>query len=42
MMLANKVIKDAADMGISVNESMAFIKDAGVMSDTELIHSMTF
>lgn len=42
MMLANKVIKDAADMGISVNESMAFLKDAGVMSDTELIHSVTF
>lgn len=42
MMLANKVIKDAADMGISVNESMAFLKDAGVMSDTELIHSTQF
>jgi hypothetical protein len=42
MMLANKVIKDAADMGISVNESMAFLKDAKVMSDTELIHSVTF
>ena len=42
MMLANKVIKDAVDMGISVNQSMAFLKDAGVMSDTELIHSVTF
>lgn len=42
MMLANKVIKDAAGMGISVNESMAFLKDAGVMNDTELIHCVTF
>ena len=42
MLLANKVIKDAADMGISVNESMAFLKDAEVMSDTELVHSVTF
>ena len=42
MMLANKVIKDAAGIGISVNETMAFLKDAKVMSDTELIHSVTF
>jgi len=42
MLLANKVIKDAADMGISVNETMAFLKDAEVMNDTELIHSVTF
>jgi hypothetical protein len=42
MMLANKVIKDATGMGISVNETMAFLKDAEVMSDTELIHSVTF
>ena len=42
MMLANKVIKDAAKIGISVNESMAFLKDAEVMSDTELVHSVTF
>ena len=42
MMLANKIIKDAAGMGISVNDSMAFIKDAEVMSDTELIHSIMF
>ena len=42
MMLANMVIKDATGMGISVNETMAFLKDAGVMSDTELIHSVTF
>ena len=42
MMLANKIIKDAAPLGISVNDSMAFLKEAGVMSDTELIHSITF
>ena len=42
MLLANKVIKDASKMGISVNETMAFLKDAEVMSDTELIHSVTF
>jgi len=42
MLLANKVIKDAADIGISVNETMAFLKDAEVMNDTELIHSLTF
>ena len=42
LMLANKVITDASNMGISVNETMAFLKDAKVMSDTELIHSTTF
>ena len=42
MMLANKILNDAAGMGISVNETLAFLKDAEVMSDTELIHSMTF
>lgn len=42
LMLANKVITDAAEMGISVNETMAFLKDAKVMSDTELVHSITF
>lgn len=42
MLLANKVIKDASKMGISVNETMAFLKDAEVMNDTELIHSVTF
>jgi hypothetical protein len=42
MMLANKIIKDASNVGIPVNESMAFLKDAEVMSDTELVHSVTF
>lgn len=42
LMLANKVITDASNMGISVNETMAFLKDAKVMSDTELVHSITF
>jgi len=42
MMLANKVIKDAAQVGISVNQSMAFLQNAGVMSDTELMHSTQF
>ena len=42
MLLANKVIKDATKVGISVNQTMAFLKDAAVMSDTELVHSVTF
>ena len=42
MMLANKIIKDASNVGITVNQSMAFLKDAEVMSDTELVHSVTF
>ena len=42
MMLANKIIKDASNVGITVNQSMAFLKEAEVMSDTELVHSVTF
>lgn len=42
IMLANKTLKDAVGAGISVNQTLAFLKDAGVMSDTELIHSVTF
>ena len=42
LLLANKVITDALEMGISLNNSMAFLQEAGVMSDTELMHSITF
>lgn len=42
LMKANRTIKDAAQMGISVNESMAFLQRAGVMSDTELMHATQF
>ena len=39
---ANRMITIATSKGHSVNEVMAFLKEANVMSDTELMHSVTF
>ena len=39
---ANRMFTIACAKGFSVNEVMAFIKEANVMSDTEMMHSMTF
>lgn len=39
---ANKFIKDATAKGIPVGHCMAYLQDAGVMSDTEICHSLTF
>lgn len=39
---ANRMFTIACDRGHSVNDVMAFLKEANVMSDTEMIHSMTF
>jgi hypothetical protein len=41
-MKANRTIKDAAQSGISVNQTLAFLQKAGVMSDTELMHATQF
>ncbi len=42
LMKANRTIKDAAQSGISVNQTLAFLQKAGVMSDTELMHATQF
>ena len=39
---ANKFIKDATSQGIPVQHCMAYLQNAGVMSDTEIIHALTF
>ena len=39
---ANKFIRDATERGIPVGHCMAYLQDAGVMSDTEICHSLTF
>lgn len=39
---ANRMFTIACNDGHSVNSVMAFLKEANVMSDTELIHAMTF
>ena len=39
---ANKFIRDATERGIPVNHCMAYLQDAGVMSDTEICHALTF
>ena len=39
---ANTIIKKACANGFSVNQAIAFLKEAKVMSDTELMHSATF
>ena len=39
---ANRIITKACENGMSVNQVMAFLKEADVMSDTELMHSITF
>ncbi len=42
LMKANRTIKDAAQRGITVTQTMAFLQKAGVMSDTELMHATQF
>ncbi len=39
---ANRMITIATSKGHSVNSVMAFLKEADVMNDTELMHSVTF
>jgi hypothetical protein len=39
---ANKFIHTMTKRGMTVNSCLGFLKDAGVMSDTELIHSLTY
>ena len=39
---ANRMFTIACANGHSVNQVMAFLKEANVMSDTEIMHSMTF
>jgi len=39
---ANRMFTIACAKGMSVNDVMAFLKEANVMSDTEIMHSMTF
>jgi len=39
---ANKFIHTMSERGVPVNHCIAFLKEAGVMSDTELIHSLTY
>ena len=42
LMKANKFIKDSAAKGIPASHCMKYLQDAGVMSDTEIAHSLTF
>ena len=39
---ANKFIRDATERGIPVGHCMAYLQNAGVMSDTEICHALTF
>ena len=39
---ANDFIKHAVAGGIPVPHCMKYLQDAGVMSDTEIVHSLTF
>lgn len=39
---ANKFIKHFTSRGMSVNQCIGFLQKAGVMSDTELMHAVTF
>ncbi len=39
---ANDFIKAMTDKGIPVPHCMQYLQDAGVMSDTEIVHSLTF
>jgi hypothetical protein len=39
---ANKFITHVCDKGGTVNMALAFLKEAEVMSGTELMHSVTF
>ena len=42
LMKANKFIKDSGEKGIPASHCMKYLQDAGVMSDTEIVHSLTF
>lgn len=39
---ANDFIKHATAEGIPVPHCMKYLQDAGVMSDAEIVHSLTF
>lgn len=39
---ANEFFTKACAEGVSVNQAIAFMKEANVMSDTEMMHSLTF
>lgn len=39
---ANRFIHTMTKAGVPVNHSICFLKEAGVMSDTELLHSITY
>ena len=42
LLKANEFIKAMTDKGIPVPHCMAYPQDAGVMSDTEICHALTF
>ena len=42
LMKANEFIKAMTAKGIPVPHCMAYLQDAGVMSDSEIIHSLSF
>ncbi len=39
---ANKFIHTMTKRGVPVNNCIFFLKEAGVMSDTEIFHSLTY
>ena len=42
LLKANEFIKEMTAKGIPVPHCMKYLQDAGVMSDTEICHSLTF
>jgi len=42
LLKANDFIKTMTDKGIPVPHCMKYLQDAGVMSGTEIAHSLTF
>ena len=42
LLKANDFIKAMTNKGIPVPHCMKYLKDAGVMSDAEVLHSLTF
>ena len=42
LLKANDFIKAMTDKGVPVPLCMKYLQDAGVMSDTEIAHSLTF
>ena len=42
LLKANEFIKAMTDKGIPVPHCMKYLQDAGVMSDTEICHALTF